>query len=100
MSKLHTQEGEPKEEFGMWKMMPGMIGILMMVSVLPYLSRGATVPFNPWAYDTDGDCYISIPEALVAVNDCHYGRISEAQRDEVVYLWQNSIENPSCVKVG
>lgn len=52
--------------------------------------------FNPWDYDVDGDCYISMSEAQVAVNDFNYGKLNEAQRDEVVALWQNNTRNPAC----
>lgn len=54
------------------------------------------VGFAPWVYDTDGDCYISLSESNVAVHDCYMGVITEAQRDEVVALWQNGTRNPAC----
>jgi len=52
--------------------------------------------FNPWDYDLDGDCYISQSEAMHAVADYNFGKISEAQRDEVVALWTNHTWNPAC----
>jgi hypothetical protein len=56
----------------------------------------AAPDFNPWDYDTDGDCYISQEEAMYAVNDYNYGKLSEEQRDEVVALWTNNTRNPEC----
>lgn len=72
------------------------IGILVAsgIGLIYYLM--AKVAFDPWVYDTDGDCYISMSEAQVAGHDCFMGVITEAQRDKVVYLWENSVRNPVC----
>jgi len=53
--------------------------------------------FDPWVYDTDGDCYISASEALAAVHDWQWmGTITEAQANQVVALWQSGTRNPAC----
>ena len=52
--------------------------------------------FDPWSYDTDKDCYISISEAMAAVNDYNYGVITQSQSLQVVNLWQNGTKNPAC----
>jgi len=55
------------------------------------------VPFDPWSYDTDGDCYIGLQEALLAVSDYYADLITKEQVDQVTELWQNNIRNPACV---
>jgi hypothetical protein len=52
--------------------------------------------FDPWSYDTDKDCYISMSEAMAAVNDYNYGVITQSQSLQVVNLWQNGTKNPAC----
>jgi len=53
--------------------------------------------FDPWSYDSDKDCYISVAEATVALHDYSYlGTITEAQWLQVFNLWQNGTKNPAC----
>lgn len=52
--------------------------------------------FDPWTYDTDGDCYISAHEFSFAMNDYNQGRITLAQLETVTTLWENGIRNPAC----
>lgn len=87
---------EETKEFDVSTMMGPLMGIVMiivMVSVVQGISRPT---FDPWVYDIDGDCYISMSEAQAAVNDCFMGLITGAQRDQVVALWQSGTRNPAC----
>jgi len=53
--------------------------------------------FDPWSYDADKDCFISMSEAMAAVHDWEsLGIITEAQANQVVALWQNGTKNPAC----
>jgi len=50
--------------------------------------------FNPWVYDVDNDGLISMSESLKAINEWHYGPLTEAQAMLVVDLWKNAIAKP------
>lgn len=51
--------------------------------------------FDPWSYDADGNGKISMSEALNATNDCTNKKITEAQRDQVIALWQSGAVKPT-----
>lgn len=55
-----------------------------------------SLPFDPWVYDTNGNCYIDISEQLVAVEDYFGLLITIDQLNEVKYLYENNIRNPAC----
>jgi len=84
------------KEFDISTMMGPLIGIVMMIAMVSVVQAMSRPTFDPWAYDVNGDCYIGLSEAQAAVHDCYMGFINEAQRDQVVALWQNGTRNPAC----
>ena len=54
------------------------------------------IGFNPWVYDTDGDCYISQSELLAAFSDYGHGIITNEQELQVAALYENHTKNPAC----
>jgi len=56
--------------------------------------------FDPWLYDTDGNCYIEFIEWVKASNDYSNGLITRAQYDQVAELYQYKTRNPSCPDGG
>lgn len=52
--------------------------------------------FDPWQYDTDGDCYIKEAENLEAVRDHFAGKITREQLDQVIALYTGGTRNPAC----
>jgi len=56
-----------------------------------------TIGFNPWVYDTDGDCYISNAEAMAAQHDWQMGIITVSNATEVINLWIMGTKNPACI---
>lgn len=66
----------------------------------PQLPEPKVGGFNPWSYDLNGDCWISMSEAMTALNDCTHGYITEEELNMVMYLWQNNIRNPGCSQMA
>lgn len=56
--------------------------------------------FDPWSYDLNDNCYISMSEAMRAQNDYTYGYITEEELEMVMYLWQNNVRNPNCSQMA
>lgn len=56
--------------------------------------------FNPWVYDTDGDCYISESEKNQAMADLDDGIITLSDALAVVNLWVMDTRNPACEVAG
>jgi len=54
------------------------------------------IGFDPWVYDTNGDCYISASEAMAAQHDWQLGIITMSNANEVINLWLMSTKNPAC----
>ena len=57
---------------------------------------GTPPVFDPWAYDTDGDCYISTAEKDQAIADWQSGVITMSNAMAVVNLWNQHTRNPAC----
>lgn len=57
---------------------------------------GTPPVFDPWAYDTDGDCYISAAEKDQATADWQSGKITMSDAMAVVNLWVVGTKNPAC----
>lgn len=53
--------------------------------------------FDPWVYDTNGDCYIDINEQLKATQDYFDLKITIDRLNQVKYLFENNIKNPACL---
>jgi hypothetical protein len=54
------------------------------------------IGFDPWIYDTDGDCYISAAEKDQAIADWQSGKITMSNVLAVVSLWKMGTKNPAC----
>jgi len=54
------------------------------------------IGFDPWVYDTDGDCYISTSERDQAIADWQSGKITMSNAQAVVNLWNQHTKNPAC----
>jgi len=61
----------------------------------PTAYKTTAAAFTVQAYDANKDHYISMWEALEAVNDCIYYGVTEAQRDQVVAAWTSNAPIPN-----
>jgi len=52
--------------------------------------------FDPWSYDFDGDCYISLSEKDKAIEDWQNDIITMSDANAVVNLWTMGTKNPGC----
>lgn len=66
------------------------------VNVLDMVLFGQVTEFDPWAWDKNKNCYIDIDENLDAVDAYIAGWITQAQLNEIIYLYENHIRNPAC----
>ena len=73
------------------KVIVGGLVIGGIIAGLVIAGKQTEAAFDPWSYDKDGDGYISMSEALAAVHDAVYGKITQAQAEAVIALKDSGV---------